>query len=96
MSYENEINEDGYKYSFETSDGTKAQQEGESFIAFIVLENSTVFATRSNWLTLGTAAAYTEPRHKLVHPFRWPLCSDNCSLQDLCDVTHNVVRMAEF
>ncbi|KAJ8717035.1 hypothetical protein PYW08_005434 [Mythimna loreyi] len=28
LKYENEINEDGYHYSYETSDGTKAQQQG--------------------------------------------------------------------
>ncbi|XP_028179283.1 endocuticle structural glycoprotein SgAbd-3-like [Ostrinia furnacalis] len=28
LKYENEINEDGYHYAYETSDGTKAEQEG--------------------------------------------------------------------
>ncbi|NP_001166705.1 endocuticle structural glycoprotein SgAbd-3-like [Bombyx mandarina] len=29
LRYDNEINEDGYHYAFETSDGTKAEQEGQ-------------------------------------------------------------------
>ncbi|CAG9795961.1 unnamed protein product [Diatraea saccharalis] len=28
LNYENEINEDGYRYSFKTSDGTEAEQQG--------------------------------------------------------------------
>ncbi|KAH9631891.1 hypothetical protein HF086_014363 [Spodoptera exigua] len=28
LKYENEINEEGYHYAFETSDGTKAEQQG--------------------------------------------------------------------
>lgn len=29
LNYENEINEEGYRYAYETSDGTKAEQQGE-------------------------------------------------------------------
>lgn len=29
LRYENEITEDGFHYAYETSDGTKAEQEGE-------------------------------------------------------------------
>ncbi|XP_063894385.1 endocuticle structural glycoprotein SgAbd-3-like [Helicoverpa armigera] len=28
LNYENEINEEGYRYAYETSDGTKAEQQG--------------------------------------------------------------------
>ncbi|XP_022814927.1 endocuticle structural glycoprotein SgAbd-3-like [Spodoptera litura] len=31
LRYENEINEEGYHYAFETSDGTKAEQQGRVY-----------------------------------------------------------------
>ncbi|KAF9410353.1 hypothetical protein HW555_010532 [Spodoptera exigua] len=31
LKYENEINEEGYHYAFETSDGTKAEQQGRVY-----------------------------------------------------------------
>ncbi|KAF9791580.1 hypothetical protein SFRURICE_008798 [Spodoptera frugiperda] len=31
LRYENEINEDGYHYAFETSDGTKSEQQGRVY-----------------------------------------------------------------
>lgn len=37
LKYENEINEEGYHYAYETSDGTKAEQQGWCNILIIFM-----------------------------------------------------------